>query len=73
VGSVKFNHGDIVLVDSSMHSSTCSVGIVVDVRSSKNLYSGVQFFNSNHVWWFTDNEIELISSSLTANEERANV
>lgn len=73
MGSIKFNYGDIVLVDSSMHSSTCSVGIVVDVRSSKNLYSGVQFFNSNHAWWFKDDEMELISSSLTANEEQAKV
>lgn len=73
MGSVKFNYGDIVLVNSSMHSSTCSVGIIVDVRSSKNLYSGVQFFNSNHVWWFTDNEIELISSSLTVDQQQAKV
>ena len=73
MGSVKFKHGDIVLVDSSLHNSTCSIGIVVEVRNSKNLYSGVQFFNSNHAWWFRDDEMELISSSLTANEERAKV
>jgi len=73
VGSVKFKHGDIVLVDSSLHNSTCSIGIVVEVRNSKNLYSGVQFFNSNHAWWFKDDEMELISSSLTVNEERAKV
>jgi len=71
--SVKFNHGDIVLVDSSLHNFTCSIGIVVEVRNSKNLYSGVQFFNANHAWWFRDDEMKLISSSLTANEERAKV
>ena len=73
MGSVKFKHGDIVLVDSSLHNSTCSIGIVVEVRNSKNLYSGVQFFNSNHAWWFRDDEMELISSSLTANEQQAKV
>jgi hypothetical protein len=73
VGSVKFKHGDLILVDSNIHHADCNIGYIIDPKNKGRTYNGVMLFGSDEIWWFRDEEMDILEPALTANEEQAKV
>lgn len=63
--SIRFNYGDLVLVDSGIHDSNCNIGYIINPISGSRTYHGVILFGSDEIWWIKDTEMSIFNPALT--------
>lgn len=63
--SVRFNYGDLVILETNMHHAPCSIGYIINPRQDGRLYHGVILFGSDEIWWFKDDEMSMFNPALT--------
>lgn len=77
MGSVKFKHGDLVILQMNFDMTDGyrvgnSIGMVIEPRGNRS-YNAVSIFGNNEIWYFKDEEMDLLEPALTINQQQAKV
>jgi hypothetical protein len=74
VGSVKFNYGDIIILQTHYTKSVYkgSIGFIIAPKNDSK-YSVVKIFGNDDNWYIKDDEMDLLQPALTANQQQAKV